>query len=143
MNTWRRHLSRKKSVSWLVLISVAMLSLFPVHIHLHHDEDVLALSHHDQEFVLNSSDHETTLHAISDTIGHIEHHEGDTVIPATSDTLLKKSSNSPLFVAILIGIVVILGVILLPHIPLRLYVFTRFHKRYIYNNPPLRAPPLY
>jgi len=143
MCTWRKHISRNKSVSWLVLIAVAMLSLFPVHMHLHHDEDVLALSHHDQEFVLNSSGHETTLHAISETAGHSEHHEDTEVVSAISDSLLKKSSNSPLFVAILIGIVVILGVILSPHIPLRLYVFTRFHKRYIYSNPPLRAPPLY
>jgi len=143
MRTWRRHLSHNKSVSWLVLVAVAMLSLFPVHMHLHHDEDVLASSQHDLEFALNSSDHETTLHAISDTTGHSEHHEDAGVVSAASDTLLKKNSNSPLFIAILIGIVTILGITLSSHIPRRSHVFTRFRKRYIYSSPPLRAPPLY
>ena len=152
MRTWRRHLSLNKSVSWLVMVAVAMLSLFPVHMHLHHDEDVLASSQHDREFALNFSDHETTLHvsehettlhAISDTTGHSEHHEDAGVVSATLDTLLKKNSNSPLFIAILIGIVAILGITLSTHIPLRSHVFTRFRKRYIYNSPSLRAPPLY
>jgi len=143
MRTWRRHLSHNKSVSWLVMIAIAMLSLFPVHMHLHHGEDVLASSQHDLEFVLNSSDHETTLHAISDTTGHSEHHEDTEIISVSSDILLKKNSNSPLFIAVLIGIVAILGITLSTHIPLRSHVFTRFRKRYIYNSPSLRAPPLY
>jgi predicted permease len=141
MHVWRKSFFIKKSVAWLLLVAVAMLSLFPAHTHIHHEDDISAPSHVASQ---THNHHTSAIHAISDTTGHSEHseHEGDTVLPASSDTIIKKVNFNPLLIAVFIGFIVFLSLAFSSH-KLRQLVSTRLHKLHIYISPPLRAPPLY
>jgi hypothetical protein len=141
MNAWRKLILLKKSVSWIVLTAVVMLSLFPAHMHLHHDDDGLASSHV-SAMAPESHDHTSTIHAVSDTTGH-SGHDDVTVLPATSDTLIKKVNVNPIIFAILIGIFVFLTITSASQRFRQQILSIPPRKIYICLSPPLRAPPLH
>ncbi|MCK4744408.1 MAG: hypothetical protein KAT25_11355 [Sulfuriflexus sp.] len=142
MNTWRKLVFSKKSISWLALIAIAMLSLFPAHIHLQHDNDAFSSSH--TEMTSQSHEHGTIVHVVADTTSHTGHtgHDNETIVPATSDSLIKKVNLNPIFLAILIGFFVFLRINFLPH-KFHTFIFKSLRKIYFDISPPLRAPPVY
>jgi len=137
MNTWRAlFLSNNKSISWLALIAVVMLSLFPAHMHVHHDADAFAESH--AQVKHEPAKHVTAIHSISDTTVHGEH-DGATIFSTTSDSLINKVNF--VFLAILVGFFVFLGINASSQ-QFRSFVFVHLRKIHISISPPLRAPPL-
>ena len=137
MNMWRQlFLSNNKSIAWLALIAVVMLSLFPAHMHVHHDGDAFAESH--AQTLHEPVEHVTAIHSISDTRGHGEHDDA-TIFSTTSDSLINKVNF--VFLAILVGFFVFLG-INVSSLQFRSSVFVHLRKIYTSISPPLRAPPL-
>jgi len=139
MDDWRKFIFTNKSVSWLVLTAVVILSLSPSHMHLIHDDEVFASSH-GIEVISHVHPHTSSVHAISDTTGHSEH-EDVAVLHALSDSLVKKVNFNPMFLAILIWIFFIFGIAPASH-KLRPLVSIYSHKLHICLPPPLRAPPI-
>jgi len=129
-----------KLTSWAVIAAVFMLSVFPVHMHLHHDDHHAGQFGHDS-IVSSIDDHTDTLHAVSDLSGH-DGHEDATVLSATSDTLIKKLNGSDLL--LLAVLLVVFLSFNLKSLSQKFYrtafIFNR--KLYTYHSPPLRAPPL-
>lgn len=139
MDTWRKLVFSNKSVSWLALLAIVMMSLFPAHIHLHHDDHAFSSPH--VEVTNQSHDHTSVLHIVADTTGHLDH-DNETVVPATSDSLIKKVNLNPVFLAILISLFVFLNINSLPN-KFHAFIFKHLRKIYFDISPPLRAPPLY
>ena len=139
MHRWRKSTFLNKSVCWLVVVAVAMLSLVSLHRHLHSDDGVLAAPHA-VEALSHPQQHISAFHAVSDTQGHDGH--DDVIVLVTSDSLIKKVNIDPLFLVALIGIFVFS---LIAPTPARLFsrLPRRFRKRYLSISPPLRAPPIH
>jgi len=136
MLSLRKHIFNSKSVSWAVLVAIVMLSIFPMHMHLH-DDEVLSASN---VSVPHSDKHISSIHAVSDTTGH-EGHEHVATMSATPDTLVKKVNLNTLYPAVLVVFFVFLSLALLPQ-KFRPHPRLHIRKFYIGISPPLRAPPL-
>ena len=135
MLSLRKHIFNSKSVSWAVLVAIVMLSIFPMHMHLHDDvysESSVTVPHSDK--------HTSSIHAITDTTGH-DGHEDAATMSATPDTLVKKVNLNHLYPAVLVVFFVFLSLALLPQ-KFRPHPRLYIRKFYIGISPPLRAPPL-
>lgn len=90
--------SNRRPISWLLILSVFMLTVFPAHLHLHHEDNPL-LS--DQVSYLNESarndtvghEHEIDLHLLSDNSGE-DHHEQAHVIKASPEVLTRSLGDN-------------------------------------------------
>jgi len=138
MQTWRKFIHRHKSVSWLIAAAVVILTLTPLHMHLHHDVET-DTSHAVGHISPDAHGHTSAVHTVTDTNGH-DGHDEVTVISVMSDSLVKKNSFNPAFLAVLVSIFVFLALALTSH-HFRPLVASVPRKWHLSLSPPLRAPP--
>lgn len=120
-----------KLISWLLMATVLMLILSPLHFHMHHAQVTLTQSHV----------HEVDRHLLVESAGQ-KHHDEAHVLEVTPDGIMKQFDNMPL--------PVLLFAILLALLPFAIVV--RYQRIFnvtfnLYQScrcltPPLRAPPL-
>lgn len=133
MNTWRNIIISNKTISWLLVVSVLLITLMPAHYHLNH------------LFSDNSTDHAHVVdfHLIADKTDQSHHGEDTTVFTANPDGIVKKS-NPEFFPFILLAILLVLLPLHNKRIRIRLDCCNVSLKQsYQHFSPPLRAPPLH
>jgi len=138
MTLIRTLLHNRKSISWLLVIAVVLLSVLPSQMHLHHEN---AEQGHGHGHATEHGKHVLDIHTISNLSDHNEH-DNVTVMSATPDSLVKKVSAAPVLVATLIGFFIFLIIAASYCKPIQR---SRHYLRHFYLNfrPPLRAPPIF
>ena len=120
----------RTSITWVVILAVAVLTLAPHHYHLHHGSGPDPAHHV----------HEIDLHIFSD-ISYEAHHDEAIVLELTPDGLLKPKGDNPLTLLLCVFLLVL---------PLVVESQSRYrlaraappsHPAYYQLSPPLRAPP--
>ena len=134
MSMFRKLVFSFKSISWLLVLAILLVTFLPAHYHLHHLYSANTAVH----------EHVIDLHLALDKAG--QPHHGDemtSIISASPDGVMKKSNTAfPLF--IVLAMVLVLLPILIKRIKIRLdYRYTGLKKSYPHFSPLLRAPPLY
>jgi len=129
MNTWRKMILRHKKISWLLVLAMLALILFPVHMHLHHDQEALSTLH----------EHKIDVHVNTNQIDQ-GHHDEATVIDTASDLLKNRLDDNLLVPFILLTFIL---VIVVGRQVTRYYRFNHIHffEHINHITPPLRAPP--
>lgn len=123
----------RKTIAILLVVTILSLLIFPVQIHLHHEQG----THGYHEHVID-------YHMVLDDIDNIEHIKyGDAhVIETSSDFITKQALDNPFkFVALLVLFLIM---------PLQAFTYYQHHyhpirlnyQKYYSFSPPLRAPPL-
>ncbi len=132
MAVWRAMIHKYRKISWLLVCAVLSLTLFPAHLHLHHDQDLHS----------NSSTHEHVLdvHMATAQLDE-EHHEDATVIDTVANVLVKKLQDNPLTPYILFIFIWAFTTTRQVRSYLRLKI-VHFFAHFQAFTPPLRAPPL-
>jgi hypothetical protein len=125
-----RNTENQKPIALLLLVTVFVLFVLPVHIHLHHD---LNMEGH--------GGHVVDYHMILDDVDHLS--QGDLhVFETTADSIFKQSTDN------LFKIVALAVLLLVMSLQTLLYYQRRYHplnlnyQKYYSLSPPLRAPPL-
>lgn len=137
MSAWRKQISNYKSVSWLLVAAILLVSVLPAHYHLHHLVGITSADH----------THATDLHLSADKPGQSHHNDGTTIINVAPSGLLSKwdgDSNKPDITPLVI-LVSFLALFSFFNIKQnsRPYQATTSSKQIFYRfSPPLRAPPL-
>ena len=129
---------RYKSISWLLIATILLVTLLPAHYHLHH-------LYNDETFSSAATTHEHVidLHVLTEKTGQSHHHDDATVIAASPDGVVKKS-NPDFSPFILLAIVLLLLPALNKRLNMQLnYKSTNLKPRYPHFTPLLRAPPLH
>jgi hypothetical protein len=141
MDKWRKQIITYKSINWLLVALILLLTLLPAHYHLHHlhDDD----SHRTEVHGYNQGhDHAIDLHLLTNKTGQSHHDEDAINITASPDGIVKKSN--PAFSPFALLVIVLA---LLPVSISRFRLFsdrnnTNLRHSYLHFSPPLRAPPL-
>ncbi len=124
---------RRDAISWMLVVALLLLTLFPFHYHLHHDASA-------QVDGSPGHDHVTDIHFLADANG-AEHHEvGHTVDSAVNPTLKYNNVLSHIF-AILLTLLVLYPIRTLTFSHVQLALSQRLPRITRHSNPPLRAPP--
>jgi len=137
MSAWRKQISNYKSVSWLLVAAILLVSILPAHYHLHHLVGITSADH----------THATDLHLSADKPGQSHHNDGTTIINVAPSGLLTKwdgDSNKPDItpLVILVAFFALFSIFNIKRI-FRPDQATSFYKQILYRiSPPLRAPPL-
>lgn len=125
---WNISILHYKSVSWLVIAAVLMLTLIPVHLHFHHAEDDAMVTH------------EVDLHVVAGSADH-SHDEDTHILKASPDAMAKKLDGN---IAILLPVALLFLILsaVQSHHAGWLYS-TPAQTRFSYHHliPYLRAPP--
>lgn len=123
---------RKSHISRVLIVTLAVLTLSPLHAHLHHVDDVASSSAHE---------HVVDLHLLTDTAKH-NHSDDATVLSTTPDVLIKKVDDGSLLAALLVCLLVLLRIVqpALDRLANTSFTVPRSHYHFA---PPLRAPPLH
>ena len=122
-----------KTINWLLVVSVLLITLMPAHYHLSHLFSSDPTGH----------DHVVDFHLIADKTDQSHHGEETTDFTANPDGIVKKN-NPEFFPFILLTILLFL----LPILNNRIRTHRDFNDvnlkhSYHHFSPPLRAPPLY
>jgi len=80
-----------RGIGWLLVASLFVTTVQPMHVHLKHVDDSSSLVH----------EHVIDLHSAVDNITFAGH-EDSAVFPVIPDVMLKKSADNPLLVAIIV-----------------------------------------
>lgn len=126
----------QKAGYWFLLLAVMVMTLQPLHFHVHHDHDV-SFDAHD----VSLHEHVVDQHFIGDALGEA-HHADALTIEATPDSIVKVSGS--MVVAPMLLFIFLLLVWLSPGLSSylkrlsRRLAFISFTHHFI---PPLRAPP--
>jgi hypothetical protein len=139
MNAWRNIIIRNKTISWLLVVSVLLITLMPAHYHLNHLFSDSSSEHG------HSTDHAHVVdfHFIADETDQSHHGEDTTVFTANPDGIVKKA-NPEFFPFILLVILLVLLPILNKRIRICLdYCNLSLKQSCQHFSPPLRAPPLH
>jgi hypothetical protein len=137
MNAWRKQVNSYKSISWLLVAAILLVTVLPAHYHLHHFIGDKSAAH----------GHATDLHLSSDKLAQSHHKNGTTIINAAPTGLLNKwdgEINKPDItpLVILVSLLTLFSFINVKRNS-RPYQVTTFYKQIFYRlSPPLRAPPL-
>ncbi len=137
MSAWRKQISNYKSVSWLLVAAILLVSVLPAHYHLHHLIGNTSATH----------SHATDLHLSADKLAQSHHNDGATIINAAPNGLLSKwdgEINKPDItpLVILVAFFTLFSIFSIKRI-FRPDQATSFYKQILYRvSPPLRAPPL-
>lgn len=137
MNTWRKLIVNYRSISWILLVALLLLTIFPVTYHLHNE------NHHIAGNELISHYHTVDFHTVMDIV-ELEHFD-DGVQQAHAgapDSIVKKVS-AQFFTIVFLAVVLSL----IPYANYRVERQSDYsHIGHILNplflSPPLRAPPL-
>ena len=132
MKNWSKIINKYKSISWMLIAAILMLTFLPAHYHMHHVASVNS-SHHDHVIDFHVAGEQTVP----------SHHAG--VIhsfSATPDGMLKKTNPAFSFFIILV-----LFPALLPLFTHRIRIrpgsnIIGLKQSYPHFSPPLRAPPM-
>ena len=133
MKLWRNIIISNKTINWLLVVSVLLITLMPAHYHLNHVFSGNSTSH----------DHVVDFHLIADKTDQSHHGEETTVFTANPDGIVKKINPelSPfILLAILLVILPVLNNRIRTH---RDFSDVNLKNSYHHFSPPLRAPPLY
>lgn len=121
-----------KSISWLLVLAVLLVTLLPAHYHLHHLYSADTATH----------GHVIDLHLAIDEMGDSHHDEAGS-IASSPDGIVKKSNAAfPLFIALAI-VLAILPILTTRTIIRPVHKNAGLKQSYPYFSPLLRAPPLY
>ena len=134
MKALGKNLSGNKPICWLLVLVLCLASVFPVHFHMHHDENAAPSA---------QADHVIDLHIMSDPAGQSHHGEESHSFASSADGIIKKVGFSPYVLAFLAVLLVLLP---LPAQILRTRSrddVLQLIDRYRHFSPPLRAPPLH
>lgn len=124
----------KQTISWLLVLALLSLTLFPYHYHLNHEEVASPVG-------IAAQQHAVDHHGALDLTVSDHQQDSHTVEPATDLTLKSSSVQVPL--AILVLCLVILLPLSMRVDRLRIEtVNQRLTQLRWYTTPPLRAPPL-
>lgn len=132
MKAWRNIIFNNKTINWLLVVSVLLITLMPAHYHLNHLFTDNPTSH----------DHVVDFHLIADKTDHSHHGEETTVFTANPDGIVKKNNlelSSFILLAILLVILPVPGKRIRTHLD---YCNASLKQSYHHFSPPLRAPPL-
>lgn len=132
MNAWRKQVIQYKSINWLLIAAILLITFLPAHYHLHHlVSDKSSIHAHDVD-----------LHLVIDKAEQSHHDTDIEVFPAAPDGITK-NSNPAFSLFILLAILLILLPIANNRIRIRLdYSDNSLKQSYPHLSPPLRAPPL-
>lgn len=131
MKPWRNIIISNKTIIWLLVLFVLLITLMPAHYHLNHLFNGNPTSH----------DHVIDFHLIADKTDQSHHGKETTVFTANPDGIVKKSTPefSPIvLLAILLVICSIPGKRIKIHLD---YCNVSLKQSYHHFSPPLRAPP--
>ena len=126
-----------KSVSWLLIATILLVTLLPAHYHLHHqhNDDISSSTTAIHEHVID-------LHVLTEKTGQSHHDDEATIIAASPDGMVKKN-NPDFFPFILLAMALLLLPALNKRINIQLnYRSTDLNQPYPHFSPLLRAPPL-
>lgn len=124
---------RRDAISWMLVVSLLLLTLFPFHYHLHHDVSA-------QINGATTHSHVTELH-ILEAANDADHYEvGHTVDSAVDPTLKYNNVWPPVFV-ILLTLSVLLPLSMRTFSYAQLSLSQRLPRFIRHSSPPLRAPP--
>lgn len=145
MFVWRNLVSRYRSICWILIAAVFALTVFPVHLHYHHETEshpVVQATHHDPApaHIDEGHGHETDLHVLAGA-SLDEDHSAVHIFKASPDGLARKLNNDPDSVLLFILVLFLLPVFKRqtsssPMVPVP-FVFKPPNRL----SPPLRAPP--
>ena len=133
MKPWRNIIISNKTIHWLLVVSVLLITLMPAHYHLNHLFSGDPTSH----------DHVVDFHLIADKTDQSHHGVETTVFTANPDGIVKKSNpefSSLVLLLILLVILPIIGNRIRIHLD---YYNVSLKQSYHHFSPPLRAPPLH
>ena len=146
MFVWRHMVSRYRSICWILIAAVFALTVFPVHLHYHHETEshppVAQDTHHDQAPVHIDEDHghETDLHVLAGA-SLDEDHSAVHIYKASPDGLARKLNDDPGSVLLFILVLFLLPVFArqTSSSPMAMVPFVFKPPKRL--SPPLRAPP--
>jgi len=138
MNAAHKLVNKHKSISWLLITAILLVTSLPAHYHLHHLDNVEVLNS-----AVATHEHLIDLHILTEMSGQSHHDEGTTIIASSPDGIIKKS-NADFSPFILLTVVLLL----LPALNRQSHVRitssnNNFKQSYPHFKPLLRAPPLY
>ena len=137
MNADCKLLNSYKPVSWFLIVTILLITLLPAHYHLHHHyKDALHSAATKHEHVID-------LHVLTEITGQSHHNDEVTIIAASPDGIMKKSTPdfSPF---ILLAMVLVLLPVLNKRINIQIsYRSTNIKQSFPHFTPQLRAPPLH
>jgi len=134
METFRKFIQSHRSVTWVLLMALMAVSLFPLHLHLHDEETVADTS----AYMHDGHSHKSSIHPVMNTDGH-DNHEDVSVLPVVSDSILKNVTFMPLlFVAFIV--ITFLSVTKTAHV-MRPRLMNMNIRQFDRVTPQLRAPP--
>jgi len=132
MNQWRQNIENSSTIKWLLIVAVLLMTLVPLHLHVHHTE------------VAGTSDHSHYIdtHSIHDKTSLQHHEQGAIEIDATPEGILKLDNSNTLAFMLLV-----MGYIFIPAFYKKIKTgFSRnlfsLKSYHFHLTPPLRAPPL-
>ena len=140
MCSFRQRINVYRSISWLLILAIVLVSLLPAHYHLHH------LLNDDLDSAVTSAAsvahaHVIDLHLSIDNAGQSHHDEDATSIAASPDGIVKKTSQvfSPFILLIIV-------LALFPVLSIRIkfwlnYNYIALKRSFPHFTPLLRAPP--
>ena len=138
MNLFGKTAINYKSISWLLVVAILLVTILPAHYHLHH-------LHGDDMHSATAGvpAHVIDLHLLTDSTGQSHHNEDVTSIAASPDGIVKKSN--PVFAPfIFLAIMLVLFLFLNKQIKIRIdYKYINLKQSYPHFTPLLRAPPQY
>jgi hypothetical protein len=130
MNAWRNFARRHQSLLWGLIVVLLASILLPMHIHLHHMDGARSASH----------DHAVDVHLVADNTDS-SHHDDATVLSVSPNALLKQIDDSPLPLAALFFLFVLVPAVS-PRIGKQVISSDYIPRQTFHHfNPPLRAPP--
>ncbi|MFV1993076.1 MAG: hypothetical protein ACC635_04160 [Acidiferrobacterales bacterium] len=137
MSAWRKQIKNYKSISWLLVAAMLLVTVLPAHYHLHHLVSDTSAAH----------SHATDSHLSTDKLAQSHHNDGAIIINAAPNGLLSKWDGeiNKLDITPLVTLVSFLALFSFLNIKLnsRPNQATAFYKQIFYRlSPPLRAPPL-
>lgn len=140
MNAVYKRVYKNKSLSWLLIATILLVTLQPAHYHLHHlyhDKTLASMA------AIHEHSHAIDLHILTKNTGHA-HHDGSTTIFAASPDGIMKKNNADFTPFILLMIVLLLMPVLKIQVKVQHY-FKKTKPQYSHPHftPLLRAPPLY
>lgn len=140
MHTWRNYIGNNRSISWLLVIALVCMVMFPVTFHLHHIDKIAG-----QNTVLHT--HVVEQHNLVGFESH-SHHDLDAetgvqTVFSTSDIPALKANT--LFTPVLALIIYLFFVFFKSAISITFsqYRNSGFTHRENHFSPPLRAPPFF
>ena len=133
MDNLNKNFKFRETIVWLLLITLSAILIYPVQIHLHHEQSTHG--HHE---------HVVDYHMLMDGINDVQHiNHSDAHVIETSSNFITKQSSDNLFKLVTL-------IVLFLIIPLQAFSYYQHHyhpirlnyQKYYSFSPPLRAPPL-